>query len=75
MDLDDFVFTKQQKCGACGEPLNQGDNWGCAHAWVPISGFVEMVVELHQHVHIRCAEGFVKWMALSKLGNARVGLN
>lgn len=75
MDLSEITFVKRQRCGGCGEPIMDGENWGCAHAWIPISGFVEMVVELHEHVHIRCAKGHVKWLALSRLGRATAHLN
>lgn len=68
------LFTKQQRCGECHEPLNQGDNWGCAHSWVPIMG-MPMTVELHQHLHVGCANGFVKLLVLSHLGRSRVGFN
>ena len=67
-------FKKQEKCAGCGGPLNQGDNWGCAHAWIPVDG-LPMMVELHSHVHIRCATGGVKMLALSALGRSRLGLN
>lgn len=75
MDLSSLTFVKRQRCGGCDEPLMPGENWGCAHAWIPIHGFSEMVVELHQHVHIRCATGHVKFLALSTLGRARVECN
>lgn len=68
------LFTKQEKCGGCGGPLNQDDNWGCAHSFVPIMG-MPMSVELHQHLHVGCANGFVKMLVLSNLGHSRAGLN
>lgn len=76
MDPSDVKFTKSQRCGICDLPIQDGvDNWGCAHAWVPVEGPVLMTVELHQHVHIGCADGVVKMLALSALGRSRLGAN
>lgn len=68
------LFTRQQRCGSCDGPLNPGDNWGCARAWVPING-LPLSVELHQHVHIGCVDGYVRILALGNLLRQRVGLN
>lgn len=42
---------------------------------VPVFGIIGAFVELHQHVHIGCAQGIVKWLALGALGRARLGAN
>lgn len=79
MVLDpDQAFVRratEQDCDGCGLPIMPGENWGCAHAFVPVMGFIPMTVELHQHVHIGCAEGDVKWLALSSLGRSTAGSN
>lgn len=69
------AFTKQEKCAQCGGPLNQGENWGCARAFVPVMAFVDMVVEIHQHVHIGCVHGQMRVLALGNLLRQRVGWN
>jgi len=71
----DATFTKQQRCSQCGDPLNQGDNWGCARMLVPFFGLPTVFVEVHEHVHIGCATGHVKWLALANLGHNRAELN
>lgn len=68
-------FRRQQPCALCDLPLSPGENWGCVNVNIPIFGAVEMVVQVHKHVHIRCSSGYVKWLALGALGRATAEMN
>lgn len=74
MDPSELLFTKQQRCGLCEEAIHQGDNWGCVNTMLEIFGGVG-AIHVHKHVHIRCATGYVKWLALGALGRATRELN
>lgn len=59
-------FEVKKKCASCKGPLDPDQNWTCIRAIVAIFGGVGEII-IHQHIHIGCAEGDMKWLALRSM--------
>jgi hypothetical protein len=69
---NDFVVAR--KCAECKSTLDPDDNWACVKGLIPIFGGIGEVF-VHQHIHIGCAQGDLKWLALRAICIPRAGDN